>query len=262
MKIAHSSVLENPDAFDKLESEIGINLMLRHPNIVELVAFTNEGERFMIAFEFMDGGTLSSILGGRDKNKNEPPLSRAARYQIAIDVVIGLRYLHQKLLLHRDLKSENILFCSCPGRSVFPFVMKISDFGLSVVQRGDDLTSYLSVPFIDQVAGTLFYLAPELLAAEHDAVFPYTKATDVYSVALILWELMSYEMPFKRFEKRADEFRAHIKAGKREEVPDTPAILRDVVVRAWHQDPSKRPSVEEMKVLMEQGLAVELADKN
>ncbi|KAK2632826.1 hypothetical protein EUGRSUZ_L01021 [Eucalyptus grandis] len=142
---------------------------LRHKNLVELVGWCHERNKFLLVYEFMSNGSLDSHLF-----EDKLPLTWEKRYNIAQGVALGLRYLHEDLkqcIMHRDIKSSNILLDA-------QFEAKLGDFGLArIVDHAKGLQTTL-------VAGTMGYLAPECI---------YTgkvcKESDVYSFGVVLLEI-------------------------------------------------------------------------
>ncbi|RLO07836.1 hypothetical protein DYB28_008786, partial [Aphanomyces astaci] len=136
----------------------------------------------------------------------------------------GMNYLHLCNIMHRDLKSANVLL------DVFGTV-KISDFGLScVLEAGtsSDLTAE---------TGTYRWMAPEVIGHE-----PYSAKADVYSFGVILWEMIGKDQPFKGMTPIQAAF-AVARQSLRPAFPDvTPSCLRTLVNRCWHQNPADRPT--------------------
>ncbi|KAL3730043.1 hypothetical protein ACJRO7_027102 [Eucalyptus globulus] len=142
---------------------------LRHKNLVELVGWCHERNNFLLVYEFMSNGSLDSHLF-----EDKLPLTWEKRYNIALGVALGLKYLHEDLkqcIMHRDIKSSNILLDA-------QFEAKLGDFGLArMVDHAKGSQTTL-------VAGTTGYLAPECI---------YTgkvcKESDVYSFGVVLLEI-------------------------------------------------------------------------
>jgi serine/threonine protein kinase len=123
-------------------------------------------------------------------------LSWPQRFRMALDVARGMNFLHtmDEPLLHRDLKSLNLLV-SEPVRGVGSHVqIKVADFGLARHKDeddgGEDETSRMT-----GMAGTFHWMAPEVLRSE-----PYSNKADVYSYGIVLWEICSREPPFAKLK--------------------------------------------------------------
>jgi serine/threonine protein kinase len=194
--------------------------------IVRLFAVCMEAEHFAMVMEFAKYGSLYAIL-------HEPSidLSWHRRYQMAMDIGRGLSYLHDREILHRDLKSLNVLLDE-------NFSAKISDFGLSKLKLETSSMSKTSTTQKEGSAvGTLRWQAPELFKLKPR----HTKASDAYSYGMVLWEIASRQIPFG--EANETVIMNCVKEGEKEEIPeDCPAEYAGLIERTWSLDPEKRPS--------------------
>ncbi|KAJ6829394.1 serine/threonine-protein kinase HT1-like [Iris pallida] len=127
-----------------------------------------------VVVEYLSGGTLKKHLIKNYRKK----LTYSNVIQIALDLSRGLSYLHSKKIVHRDVKTENMLL-EHPSRT-----LKIADFGVARVeaQNPKDMTGE---------TGTLGYMAPEVLDGK-----PYNRKCDVYSFGICLWEIYCCDMPY------------------------------------------------------------------
>ncbi|KAK9922603.1 hypothetical protein M0R45_031061 [Rubus argutus] len=163
------------------EFEVEVQLLgqLRHQNVVFLIGHCIEGEEILLVYEFMELGSLADQL--HDPSLNKAVLSWRTRVEVALGVAKGLAYLHDPShrdhhhhhpVIHRDLKSSNILLDA-------NFVPKISDFGISKFEPVGENTHVST-----QVKATFGFLAPEYVLSGH-----LTTRADVYSFGVVLWEL-------------------------------------------------------------------------
>ena len=188
--------------------------------LVRLKGMTLEKPHYCLVMEYLPGGDLYHYL------HSDRDISWNTRYRIGSDIFIGLHHLHSKNILHRDLKSLNVLLDS-NGR------VKLADFGMATIKATSASSS-------KGFKGTVLWAAPETFMDEP------TPKSDVYSAGMILWELASREIPYKKAGNMAAEW---IKGGKKETVPeDTPAEFKTVILDCW-QVPEKRS---EAKVVAQQ----------
>ncbi|KAK7319564.1 hypothetical protein RJT34_04286 [Clitoria ternatea] len=147
---------------------------LHHKSLVNLAGYAAERGMHMLLYIYMSNGSLASHLYG----KNHEPLSWDMRLSIALDVARGLEYLHHGAsppVVHRDIKSSNILLDQCMRA-------KVTDFGLSRPE--------MIKPRMSNIRGTFGYLDPEYLSTR-----TFTKKSDVYSYGVLLFELITGRNP-------------------------------------------------------------------
>ncbi|MBA0862457.1 hypothetical protein Goshw_008829 [Gossypium schwendimanii] len=167
------------DAYKDFANEIEIISSLKHKHIRPLVGVCVKDYDLISVYDFSSKGSLEEILHG--KNKDKHPLPWVVRYNVAVAIAEGLNYLHSehsRPVIHRDVKSSNILLSD-------EFEAKLSDFGLAI--WGPTASSFLIEA---DVVGTFGYLAPEY--------FMYGKLSDkidVYAFGVILLELLSGKRP-------------------------------------------------------------------
>ena len=157
--------------------------------------------------------------------------------RIALDIARGLAYLHAENIVHRDIKSMNVLLTE--GKAC------LADFGLARVKTDTQAVSTGS----SQAVGTLRWMAPELFSPR--AV--YTRKSDMYSLGWVLWELASRRIPFHNANSN-ELILMWVREGEREDIPqDCPARLASVIKDCWHGDPTRRPEAEAVAVLLVSG---------
>lgn len=131
-----------------------------------------------------------------------------------------MAYLHSRNVIHRDLKPSNILLTR-------EHRTKISDFGMSVANTGQELTAE---------TGTYRYMAPEVIRHEK-----YSSNADVYSFGLCLWQLITREVPFATMTPIQAAYA--VAEGRRPTIPSSiPRRLQEIIMACWDQDSRKRPS--------------------
>ncbi len=225
VKILNDELPEDVNKREKMLQEHKLLSMLRHPNCLLYMgsAITPENKLAIIT-ELMLRGSLKDAMA---EVKN-----MTLRMKWGKDIVQGLNWLHSNSIIHRDLKPANILISA-------DWSARISDYGLSLFWSPDCVCL--------RFKGNVKYSAPEVLAvrAQSDKKkaplrYTYGPATDVFSSALILWELVTNEPLFEGI-KGKQEITDFVCAGNRPELrPGWPRSLTTLLERMWHPDPSQR----------------------
>ncbi|KAF8399263.1 hypothetical protein HHK36_015128 [Tetracentron sinense] len=186
-----------------------------------------------VVVEYLPGGALKSYL---IKNRRRKLAFRVV-VQLALDLARGsgtiqLSYLHSEKIVHRDVKTENMLLDKT--RTV-----KIADFGVARVEASNpnDMTGE---------TGTLGYMAPEVLNGN-----PYNRKCDVYSFGICLWEIYCCDMPYPDLSF-SEVTSAVVRQNLRPEMPRCcPSSLANVMKRCWDANPDKRPEMDEVVSMLE-----------
>eukprot|EP00927_Polykrikos_kofoidii_P043765 TRINITY_DN3785_c0_g3_i2.p1 TRINITY_DN3785_c0_g3~~TRINITY_DN3785_c0_g3_i2.p1 ORF type:complete len:360 (-),score=52.45 TRINITY_DN3785_c0_g3_i2:56-976(-) len=217
-------------AFDR---EIAIMPRISHPNLVMFIGVSSMQRPFRIITEFCHGGCCFELLHNSEHIELEWP----QQIKMCTDVAKAMDYLHKftPQILHRDLKSLNLLLAAVVRDSRdLPFV-KVSDFGLS---RMKDQAPGADWGKMTIAAGTCHWMAPEV----HSGTV-YDEKVDVYSFSMILFEIICREIPFEDEEPAAVGRLSS--TGVRpdlEAVPPTcPPQLYELMLNCWAQDPAARP---------------------
>ncbi len=224
----------SPDVKEEFQREASFMVGLRHPNIVQLYGVCLDPGHYGMVMELMLKGSLYDVL----HNAGEK-LDWKMRWEIGMDVGQGLAVLHSEGVLHRDLKSLNVLLDD-------RMRAKLTDFGLSRVKTESVASTR------QQSVGTLMWMAPELFKRKAK----YTQGADVYSYGMILWELASRKIPYADAASPA-VIAQWIQAGETEEIPaDCPETFGQVVKTCWAMEPESRPTaakvVEQLRAGLEQ----------
>ena len=158
-----------------------------HPNIIQLIEFFEEEDRFYLVFEKILGGPLLSHIQRR-VHFTEHEASMVMR-----DLAQGLQFLHKKGIAHRDLKPENIL-CVYPDRLT---PVKICDFDLgSGIKFNSNLNSPISTPELLTPVGSAEFMAPEVVDAFVGQATSYDKRCDLWSLGIVMYILLCGYPPF------------------------------------------------------------------
>jgi hypothetical protein len=196
--------------------ELEALLRFRNPFLLSAIGYCDSAP-FAIVTEVMPGGNLTQALrGGIDGT----PLSATQLSLIALGVADGMRALHSAGLVHRDLKSGNILL----DKHLFP---KICDFGIARPRGG----------LQTQRIGTLSWMAPEAMLSKE-----YDEKVDVYSYAIVLWELLARELPWRACTQAQVVQKVAIERARPLIPRGTPPELADLIAQCWAQDPHERPT--------------------
>jgi len=212
-------MFNNAEKIDDKEfrKEISIMSLVREPTLV-LPCYggsTKKGNKFIVT-ELMEA-SVYEILHDKEVEINDQ-----LRFIMAISIARCMNFLHSCNLIHRDLKSLNLLVNRF-------FEIKICDFGLSrVVDKHAPMTGNV---------GTVCWIAPEIFNNKK----LYSEKADVYSYGMILWELLTREMPFDDTETFT--IPVLVTKGKRPKIPKfTPKDWMKLVEKCWNQKPEKRPT--------------------
>jgi serine/threonine protein kinase len=179
----------------------------------------------------MPNGSLADVLD-RVKNGNTPSYWTPTNITIAImGIVLGMKYLHSKNFIHRDVKPANI-FVDGKGR------IRVGDFGTTRMEDCGSTTT--------SVLGTTPYVAPEVL----DGATP-TQKVDVFAFGLTLYEILVGEGVFPKDITPMRLARLYV-AGKRADIPKTiHASMRTLIQQCWSENPEERPTFEEIYSILE-----------
>jgi serine/threonine protein kinase len=165
----------DPAAVSRFMREASVIASIRDPHVLTVYDIAEiDGQHYMV-MEYADAGTLAQMM------QLEGTISPYETLSIAIDVCKGLRAVHNKGVVHRDVKPANVMFFS---RTDGLPVAKIGDFGIALQPEDERLTPS------DNVVGTLIYLSPEQASSSH----VITHSSDLYSLGVVLYEMMSGEL--------------------------------------------------------------------
>ncbi len=224
---------------------------LRHPNIVLFMAACARPPQLCILTEFCHGGSLFGALRRRSWRER---LSLNDLVVIARHIARGMRFLHCNNLIHRDLKSQNLLLDrtveeGCP-------VLKIADFGLSrrFKHGGPNLSMSGSTPGVmTSETGTYRWMAPEVIRHE-----PYSQKIDVYSYGVVVWELFACEIPFygmtpiqAAFAVADKNLRPSAMSEYGKAMP-IPVGWMEMISRCWHPSPHFRPQFKDIVAALDE----------
>jgi serine/threonine-protein kinase len=194
---------------------------LNHPQIVSLYDYGSDGDAYFIVMEFIDGTSLADII------HREAPLLPERAAEIALDVTRALDRAHTAGIVHRDIKPGNILITK-DGNT------KVTDFGIARAARGDNEQTMTQT---GMVIGTAAYLSPEQAQGE-----PVDGRSDLYSLGVVLYEMLSGHAPFAGDTPLAIAYK-HVRefaAPPSSINPDVPKELDAIVMKALAKNPENR----------------------
>ncbi|HEX5659241.1 MAG TPA: protein kinase [Polyangiales bacterium] len=207
--------------------EARISAAIAHRNVVQILDFgTHDGSVPFIVMELLEGESLAQVLGRGER------LSFDWIIELVMQLLDGLAAAHEAGVVHRDLKPENIYLVRSRAGGVYP---KILDFGISKLT---DSQGSARVTTQGHVVGTPAYMSPE----QARGVKFIDRRTDLYSMGVVLYELLSGEMPFFS-ENPGDVMVMIVTKAERplhERVPEIPTLLSGVVGKAMQKRPDDR----------------------
>ncbi|KAI6195227.1 Tyrosine-protein kinase [Aphelenchoides besseyi] len=192
-----------------------------HPNVLRLFGVSAEMEPLMIVLEFVGGGSLDKYL-----KAHSDTMLNSQKATFCFDVTCGLDYLHSRNCIHRDLATRNCLVCVKYG------IVKISDFGLSSVGNVQTMDRTKPAP--------IRWLAPEVLSTAK-----YGKAADVWSLAIVWWEIFTnaQEVPFKNYTLAEVQTKLLQDSDFHPTMPSNcPVEIQNLAIKCWNKDPEARPT--------------------
>jgi serine/threonine-protein kinase len=219
IKIPHGSMEADPVAFDRFKREEEIGTTLNHPNVMRIFSDGHRSRLYMV-MEWCNGRLLRNIISEEGKL----PPERAIR--IALGILQALDYIHQHGVVHRDLKPENIMVDDQDN-------VKLIDFGIASREGAKRLT-YAGY---SQALGTPEYIAPEQVKGKRGDA-----RSDLYSLGIILYEMLSGKTPFSGPSPLAvmnDRLINHPLPPRVAEPNISPA-LQEVLYRAIEREPKNR----------------------
>ena len=189
LKLLHRDVLKGPEAVARVAAEVETARQIRHPNIVAVHDIGKDNGQPYMSMEYVAGSTLRDWLGESIAAGRDVPV--AVAIGLVKSMLAGLAEAHRMGVIHRDLKPENVLLPGNPFAQ--DFRLKILDFGIA---KATAFTDGPRVSTAGQPLGTPFYMAPE----QHTAAETVKPSADLYSVSVMLYELLMETPPQGNFE--------------------------------------------------------------
>ncbi|XP_023540082.1 serine/threonine-protein kinase STY17-like isoform X1 [Cucurbita pepo subsp. pepo] len=217
----------NEEMLKEFSQEVYIMRKVRHKNVVQLIGACTKPPKLCIVTEFMSRGSIYDFL-----HKQRGAFNLISLLKVAIDISRGMNYLHQNNIIHRDLKTANLLMDE-------NMVVKVADFGVARVQAQSGVMT--------AETGTYRWMAPEVI--EHK---PYDQKADVFSFGIALWELLTGEIPYSSMTPLQAAVGV-VQKRLRPVIPkNTHPVLAELLERCWRQDPTERPNFTEILEILKQ----------
>ena len=231
-EVNDSDIMTVLDNFYDVRQEVTIlSKVKRHPYIVSFLGVCVR-PKLCSVMEKASKGTLRTFLHCR--NDDDTPIPRIVIYRMAQQIASALHFLHGLSIVYRDLKSDNILLFSLDPAS--DVNVKLTDFGTA------NFANYTGLKF---VIGTKGFVAPEML--DYSNTDEYTVNVDIYSYAMVLYELITKRRPFHNIDSEV-VLNTMVREGKRPAFEDVKAssygylTLTELMIKSWDGDAKARPS--------------------
>ena len=191
---------------------------LSHPNIVEVYDVGEDNGQYYIVMEYIEGKQLKQLLKKRGK------LTISEVIDIMLQISDGLSVAHDNYIIHRDIKPQNIMILENG-------LVKITDFGIAMAMNSTQLTQ------TNSVMGSVHYLPPEQANGKGS-----TLQSDIYSMGILMYELLTGELPYKG-DNAVEIALKHLKEplpSVREKVPEVPQSVENIIIKATAKNPKNR----------------------
>jgi serine/threonine-protein kinase len=218
LKFLPRSILDNPNALERFRNEVRIARRVSHPNVCRVYDLEQSDGNFFLSMEYIDGEDLGALL----RRIGRLPSDKAL--EIARKLCAGLSAAHEKGVLHRDLKPGNVML---DGRGQ----VLLTDFGLAGLAN--------QIEGAEVRNGTPAYMAPEQLDGKE-----VTVRSDIYSLGLVLYEILTGKRPFE-----SDTLAGLVQARRNSSLVNPSTLVKDldprverVILRCLESDPQARPA--------------------
>ena len=218
VKILRGDLAEDEKFVRRFQREANSASSLKHPNIVEVYDVGEDDGKYFIVMEYINGKTLKSLI------KKRGILTLEEVIDIMLQLTSAVSCAHDSYIIHRDIKPQNVMILE-DGR------VKITDFGIAMALNNNELTQ------TNSVMGSVHYLPPEQASGSGSTI-----KSDIYSLGILMFELLTGKLPFKgenAVEIAIKQMREQIPS-VRSISPDIPQSVENVVLRACAKNPKNR----------------------
>ena len=225
VKILRGDLADDEKFIRRFQREANSASSLRHPNIVEMYDVGEDSGTYYIVMEYVDGKTLKNLI------KKRGALNLTESIDIMMQLTSGIACAHDSYIIHRDIKPQNVMILE-DGR------VKITDFGIAMALNNNELTQ------TNSVMGSVHYLPPEQASGSGSTI-----KSDIYSLGILMFELLTGKVPFKG-ENAVEIAIKHMK----DQIPSVcsinekiPQSVENIILKACAKNPKNRyTSVSEM----------------
>jgi eukaryotic-like serine/threonine-protein kinase len=216
LKLLHARFAQDQEFVERFRREASSAAGLQHPNVVGVYDRGEFDGTYYIAMEYCEGRSLKEIV-------SRTPLDPERAIAITKQMLVAARFAHRRNVIHRDLKPHNVILDDEDN-------VKVTDFGIARAGASD-------ITEVGAIMGTAQYLSPEQAQGR-----PVTEASDLYSIGVVLFEMLTGRAPFDGDSAVAVALK-HVNQpapSPREIVPELPPELEAVVLKALAKDPAQR----------------------
>lgn len=218
VKVLKSDMADDDTALERFKREAGAVTQLSHPNIVDVYDVGDDGDKHYIVMEYIKGYTLKQLI------KKRGPIPYKEAVWMMKQLAGALMEAHRNNVIHRDVKSQNVLIKD-------DGTIKLSDFGIALANGAMQLTRK------DSVLGSVHYLAPELSKGKQASM-----QSDIYSLGIVFYELLTGDVPFKA-DNPVQVALMHIKndiPSVRSINPEIPQSVENIITKSTAKNPNNR----------------------
>ena len=218
VKVLRGDLAEDEKFVRRFQREAISASSLNHPNIVEVYDVGEDNGAYFIVMEYLNGVTLKNLVKKRGK------LSLTEVIDIMTQLTSGISCAHKSMIIHRDIKPQNVMILN-DGR------IKITDFGISTALNSIEMTQ------TNSIMGSVHYLPPEQASGEKT-----TFKSDIYSLGILMYELLTGTIPFKgenAVEVAMKQLKEHLPSVCKKD-PSIPQSVENILIKACAKNPLNR----------------------
>jgi tRNA A-37 threonylcarbamoyl transferase component Bud32 len=224
----------------QFEQEAELMKELRHPHVVNFYGYYQDQTHYSIVMEYVSGGSLDKVL----YDTQQPFPWYPTRWDVAHDIASAVSFLHSNHIIHRDLKSQNVLVYRQDDR----LRAKVADVGIAKIMKDEEMDT------MTKGMGTPLWMAPEVIEAQGEKKkITYDEKVDIYSYGIILSELINRKAPFSEidnfFKVIPQVLEGNRPAFDKESAPSNFVALME---RCWSQRAAERPEIKEVVETLDQ----------